>query len=74
MPKYKVMKNKKLILDKSTLVRLQSQQLSALEAGNTQGESKGVSPDAGVNALAFASCCRKTCNGDRTIEPEVGPE
>lgn len=66
------MKNKKLLLDKSTLVRLQSQQLSALEAGNTQGESKGVSPDPGVEALAFASCCRKTCNNRETTEPTAG--
>ncbi len=66
------MKNKKLLLDKSTLVRLQSQQLSALEAGTTEGESKGTSPDAGVEALAFASCCRKTCNGDELSQPEAG--
>jgi hypothetical protein len=68
------MKNKKLILDKSTLVRLQSQQLSALEAGTGQGESKAAAVDPGMGALAFASCCRKTCNNGETSEPEVGTE
>ena len=68
------MKNKKLTLDKSTLVRLQSQQLSALEAGTAAGESKAAAVEADVNALAFASCCRKTCNNGETSEPEVGAE
>lgn len=63
------MKNKKLQLDKSTLVRLQGQQLSALEAGAALGESKGA---AALDALAFASCCRKTCNDPK--EPTVGDD
>lgn len=66
------MKNNKLHLDKHTLVRLQSQQLAALEAGAAEGESKGAKPGVEAQALAFASCCRKTCNGDDVSQPEVG--
>lgn len=62
------MKKNKLSLDKETLVRLQHQQLSAIEAGAVEGESSGSK----VEVLAFASCCRKTCNGDEPTEPEVG--
>lgn len=66
--------SKKLTLDKSTLSRLQAQQLTAIVGGTDGYESNVV--DAGVNRLATNelageadSCCSKSCNRRET--PQV---
>ncbi|SEQ97018.1 class I lanthipeptide [Neolewinella agarilytica] len=60
---------KKLQLKKETLVRLREQQLAATQGGNALAESRGVN-SADELAVAFASCCRKTCNDPK--EEEIG--
>jgi len=64
MPKYRVMKNKKLILDKSTLSRLQTDQLNAVVGG--MGCESGIitiDVDAKIEERATDpdSCCNKSC-------------
>lgn len=60
--------SKKLILDKSTLSRLQDQQLGAILGGADGYESNVI--DAGTNLAAVAgeadSCCSKSCNRRET--------
>ncbi|MFT5998834.1 MAG: hypothetical protein ACI81P_001289 [Neolewinella sp.] len=62
--------SKKLILDKSTLSRLQASQLNAVVGGTDGYESKTI--DAGTNELARAagnpdSCCSKSCNNNPDV-------
>ncbi len=62
------MKSNKLKLDKDTLTRLQSQQMSAAVGGDTGGYESNVIKDepelraAGNDGGGADSCCSKSCN------------
>lgn len=61
--------SKKLILDKSTLARLQSQQLSAIVGGAEGYDSNVVTvgtDELALNAGEADSCCSKSCNRQAT--------